>query len=278
VTVAIISLLVGVLLPAIMSARETARCLQCSCNLRDIGLAIHQFHDTAQRLPAAWSEVPDELSGYGWAVDLLPYLEQSDLRKQVNSRLPIAAIENVAARNAQLPIMQCPSDISEPTFELYAERHHQTAEDSAASNATESSEDSLPIVRLPATNYLGVFGTLEADDTYPAPPGDGAIVWGRRVRLADLERGQSHTLIVGERTAAMAPSTWLGVTFRGEDAACRLVGSAMTAPNCEACDECEFASRHSGGANFVWADGHVSLVGGDIDALEYQRLAKRRTN
>jgi prepilin-type processing-associated H-X9-DG protein len=95
------------------------------------------------------------------------------------------------------------------------------------------------------------------------------------VRYADLERGQSHTLLVGERTTAMVPSTWLGVDFRGEDAACRLVGSAITTPSCETCDECEFGSRHSGGSNFAWADGHVTLVDDNIDPAEYQQLAKR---
>jgi prepilin-type processing-associated H-X9-DG protein len=101
-------------------------------------------------------------------------------------------------------------------------------------------------------------------------------VSNRAVRYSDLERGQTHTIIIGERTAAMAPSTWYGVNFRGEDAACRLVGSAITAPNCENCDECEFSSRHSGGTNFAWADGHVTLVLNPIDPVEYQRMSKRR--
>jgi prepilin-type processing-associated H-X9-DG protein len=246
--------------------------------LRDIGLAIQQYHQAASRLPAAWSEVPDGVSGYGWAVELLPYLEQAELREQINGRLPIVAVEHSAVREAQLPILQCPSDILEPTFELYAEDHHQSSDDGEARNVSEPTPNALPIVRLPASNYLGVFGTLEADNTFPAPLGDGPIIAGRRVRFADLERGESRTLIVGERTAAMAPSTWLGVNFRGEDAACRLVGSAITSPSCGACDECEFGSRHSGGSNFVWADGHVSLVGSDIDAVEYRHLAQRRTN
>jgi prepilin-type processing-associated H-X9-DG protein len=133
-------------------------------------------------------------------------------------------------------------------------------------------------VRLPTANYAGVFGTLEADDSFPAPQGDGPIVSNRRVRFEDLERGVSRTFLVGERTTAMVPTTWFGVNFHGEDAACRLVGSAMTAPNCVFCDECEFASRHAGGANFVWGDGHVSLVSSEIDAKEYAQLAKRRAD
>jgi prepilin-type processing-associated H-X9-DG protein len=86
----------------------------------------------------------------------------------------------------------------------------------------------------------------------------------------------SRTLVVGERTMARVPSTWLGVDLRGEDAACRLVGSAMTHPNCRECDECEFASRHAGGANFLWADGRVDLLSEAIDSAEYRRLARRR--
>jgi prepilin-type processing-associated H-X9-DG protein len=132
------------------------------------------------------------------------------------------------------------------------------------------------LVRLPTANYLGVFGTLEADETFPAPAGDGPIVSHRIVRFVDLQRGTSHTIIVGERPTAMVPSTWYGVNFKGEDAACRLVGSAITSPNCESCDECEFGSRHSGGSNFAWADGHVTLVHDDIDRNEYQLLSKRR--
>src|SRR5262245_7550309 len=80
VVVAIIGILLGLLLPALMSARESARCMQCKNNLREIGLAIQQHHDVAKRLPEAWTAASDKVSGYGWAVALLPYLEQTDLR------------------------------------------------------------------------------------------------------------------------------------------------------------------------------------------------------
>ena len=74
---------------------------------------------------------------------------------------------------------------------------------------------------------------------------------------------------------ARVPSTWLGVDFRGEDAACRLVGNAETSPNHPTCDECEFDSRHPDGANFLWGDGHVRLISENIDSVEYRRLARR---
>jgi prepilin-type processing-associated H-X9-DG protein len=161
-------------------------------------------------------------------------------------------------------------------FDLFVEAAHAHAGDAEGPGSSNKADLDLPIVRLPTANYAAVYGTIEADDRFPAPPGDGPIVFGRRLSFKDLEPGQSHVIIVGERTMAMVPTTWLGVDFRGEDAACRLVGSAMTAPSCEFCDECEFSSRHNGGSNFVWADGHVSLVSSNIDAAAYRLLAKRR--
>jgi prepilin-type processing-associated H-X9-DG protein len=277
VAVAILGLLVGLLVPALMSARESARRLQCSSNLREIGLAIQNYHDSTNRLPAAWREASDGITGYGWAVAILPFLEESALRGEIQSKLPLSAYQNAAVRVTDLPMMRCPSDISEATFELLSEHPSPSAAHSADNDPT-SSAVNRPLVQLPIANYLGVFGTQEADDTFPAPPGDGAIISDRKIRFSDLERGQSHTLVVGERTTAMVPSTWLGVDFRGEDAACRLVGAVITNPNCDVCDECEYASRHSGGANFAWADGHVTLVPSAINSNEYRQLAMRRRN
>lgn len=275
VTIAIIGVLVALLLPAIMYAREAARRTQCVNNLMQIGIAIQHYHGNMKRLPAAWKQASDGVSGYGWAVELLPYMEESNIHQKIASTLPITAAQNNGARTSDIALLRCPSDISEPTFELYPENHAGDAHHAtiAATGTSQSTPPSL--AELPIANYAGVFGTIEADETFPAPHGDGPIVYDRRVRFQDLLRGQSHTILVGERTTAMVPTTWYGVSFRGEDAACRLVGSAMTAPSCDFCDECEFASRHSGGANFLWADGHVSLVSHDIDEKEYQQLAKR---
>jgi prepilin-type processing-associated H-X9-DG protein/prepilin-type N-terminal cleavage/methylation domain-containing protein len=278
VTIAIIGVLAALLLPAIMYAREAARRTQCVNNLKQVGIAIEHYHDSVKRLPAAWKSASDGVSGYGWAVELLPYLEQANIHQRIASTLPITAAQNNVARTSDIALLRCPSDISEPTFELYPE-NHASDEHHAVGAASESSGSTpVSLAELPIANYAGVFGTIEADETFPAPHGDGPIVSDRRVRFQDLLRGQSHTILVGERTTAMVPTTWYGVSFRGEDAACRLVGSAMTAPSCDFCDECEFASRHSGGANFLWADGHVSLVSHDIDEKEYQQLAKRRAD
>jgi prepilin-type processing-associated H-X9-DG protein/prepilin-type N-terminal cleavage/methylation domain-containing protein len=276
VAVAIIGGLIAILFPALMAAREAARSMQCKNNLREIGVSMQQYHDATKRFPQAWKVAPDKVSGFGWAVALLPFLEESPLAHKINCDLPVSASQNEATRNTDLAIMRCPSDISESSFELLPEpaRVHATQSTNASSTPLASSD--LPLVRLPTANYVGVYGTLEADDTIPAPSGDGTIISDRMVRFADLQRGPSHTIIVGERPTSLVPSTWYGVNFKGEDAACRLVGAAISSPNCEPCDECEFGSRHSGGSNFAWADGHVTLVHSDIDRAEYQQLSMRR--
>jgi prepilin-type processing-associated H-X9-DG protein len=277
IAISIMGVLIGLLLPALVATREASRRQCCTNRLRHLGAAIHSYHGSQQRLPAAWRPCEaDPWTGYGWAIAVLPYLEESGLATSANAELALTAAENDSARHANLEVMKCPSDISQDMFELRTEVPLSSTSYGAASKPAAHTDGPL-LAALPIANFVGVFGTLGADDTFPAPLGDGTIVT-RRVRFADLERGLDKTLIVGERTTAMVPSTWFGVHFRGEDAACRLVGSAMTKPSCDFCDECEFASRHAGGANFVWADGHVSFINQEIDSSEYQRLARRRDN
>jgi prepilin-type processing-associated H-X9-DG protein len=229
-------------------------------NLRQIGMALHQYHDEHNALPIGWQWENTRSSAYGWGVSILPYLEQRDIYRIIDRNDVLQSAANSEARRSYEPLFFCPSDISTPTFTLYDEFL--------------VSSGSTAIIELPTANYVGVFGTSEADDGIPAPPGEGAFVESRSTRFDDFEHGQSSTLLVGERTMARVPSTWLGVDIRGADAACRLVGNAGTAPNCRACDECEFDSRHDGGAMFLWGDGHVCLVSDSIDTAEYRHSAR----
>lgn len=269
VAIGIIGLLLALLLPAVLFARESARTVTCSNQLRQVGLAMHQHHNWRGRLPAAWrvaSRNPE--FAYGWAAQLLPGLEQANLLSSVDLDAAPTSIEGFA-----LELFLCPSDLTDSGFTLYT----STDEPFASGKAPE--EEIL--MRLPTASYVGVYGVVEADDYYDnlhagaEVLGDGGIIFGRRVRFTDFGRGLSHTLLVGERTMAQVPSTWLGVNLRGEDAECRLAGSAITRPNCEVCDECEFSSRHSGGVYFLWADGHVELVANDIEPSAYRQLAQR---
>ncbi len=270
--VAVIGILLSLALPAISSAREAARRVTCVNRLKQIGLAMHNYHDVYQRLPSGWQWEATGQSAYGWAVPLLPYLEQNEVYRRIDRNLLLNAPANSFGVNASLDELLCPSDIYERRFTLY---HDDDDDDDEGEAAAYQSPD-IPLLDLPTASYVAVFGTLEPDDGPPEPIGDGAFPGAESVRLADFTRGLSNTLYVGERTMARVPSTWLGIDYRGDDATCRLVGSAMTAPNCDTCDECEFDSRHAGGANFLWGDGRVQFVSENIDSDTYRSNSRRQ--
>lgn len=277
IAIGCIAMLCALLLPAIMAAREAARRTTCVNHLRQVGIAFQSHHDQIGCFPAAWQLASsDKRFAYGWATRVLPYLEKEVLAKRFdfNTR-PTLTMEEVTH-----PSFLCPSDILEPVFDLWSESSGKEPH-TAMSVASPGEASSDLIMQLPSSSYQGVFGTAEADEAYEpfaladASFGEGSVVHNRKVRFRDLERGLSNTLIIGERVMAMVPSTWLGVDLRGEDSTCRLVGSAITHPNCTPCDECEFGSRHAGGAQFAWADGHVSLVSNDVDSATYQQMSLR---
>ncbi|TWT71474.1 DUF1559 domain-containing protein [Crateriforma conspicua] len=277
VTMSIIGVLAGLLLPALGVVRESARRVQCTSHLREVGLAMHNHHSAMKELPAGWTFDPAESSAYGWAVPLLPYLEQPTLAGQINVKLPLDDPRQDRARETSLEIMLCPSDISEPMFTLYDDDEDDD-DDGPASTAAAFSGTAEPValIRLPTVNYVGMFGTIEADDEIPAPIGDGAFIENKSRRFRDFGRGLSNTLVVGERTMAQVPSTWIGVSLAGEDAAARLVGSALEGINNPLADECDYSSRHPGGANFLWGDGHVTFVTEDVDLRLYHQWAQVR--
>ncbi len=138
VAVGIIGLLLALLLPAVQQSRAAARRTQCLNNLRQIGLALHNYHDQNKVLPpfAVWSGPPGEPLGGGrlpigvidrvarglapesepdrtnanWLVMLLPFLDQGALYQNYNPLVPVSAAENAAVRMADVAVLKCPSD------------------------------------------------------------------------------------------------------------------------------------------------------------------------
>ncbi|KAA5538914.1 DUF1559 domain-containing protein [Roseiconus nitratireducens] len=273
----ILGSILALTLPAISSARESARRVICVDHLRQVGIALHHHHETHRHLPAGWTFDANDVSAYGWAVPLLPYLEQPGLADRIDRDATILASPHAFARQTSLEGMLCPSDITEPTFQLYeADEWEEDEHFGRQSRLLDSVAPPKALVELPTANYVGVFGTIEPDDSIPAPVGDGCFLENHLTRFRDFQRGLSRTLVVGERTMAQVPSTWLGVSLSGEDAAARLVGSTLEGINNPLADECDFSSRHAGGANFLWGDGHVEFMTEQIDLPEYHRLAQLR--
>jgi prepilin-type processing-associated H-X9-DG protein/prepilin-type N-terminal cleavage/methylation domain-containing protein len=266
VVVSIIAILIGLLLPAVQGARATARRMQCSDNMRQIGLALHSHHDSLRALPAGWSRDERHETAFGWGASLLPYLEENSLFSHIDSSAGVLSPVNEQPRTIFPSIFLCPADFAAPTFALYEEEHSQRHQ---------ASSSSIALVQLPSSNYVGVFGTSDPDDV-EGDTGEGAFLMDSGVRFAELRRGLSHVFVVGERTAKKLPSTWIGIALGGEDAEGRVVGNAFLGPNRDDADECEFDSRHAGCTNFLWADGHVECVANEIDIATFQELATRR--
>ena len=111
VVIAIIAILIGLLLPAVQKVRGAASRLQCSNNLKQLGLAFFNYENTYQALPPAYFVAfpPAANLAYSWAPLMLPYIEQENLYKQYNFNQMFNTASNIAVLQTQLKVMQCPS-------------------------------------------------------------------------------------------------------------------------------------------------------------------------
>ena len=125
VVIAIISVLIGLLLPAVQKVREAASATKCRNNLKQIGLALHNYHGRINCFPPGYISgvgpggVADDTGpGWGWASQILPDLEQENLYRQIQFNLDIKDPANAAARVTILPIFLCPSDGGDDVFNV----------------------------------------------------------------------------------------------------------------------------------------------------------------
>ena len=271
VVIAIIGILVGLLLPAVQAAREAARRTSCFNNMKQIGLALHNYHDTYKSLPSGWLAhdpatrlpMPEGVNGWGWASLVFPFLEQNNVAQNVvQFGKPILDPVNNSARTHYVSLYRCPSDIqsSRRDFDL-----------GTASGS---------LVTLAIANYVGMFGTQELDDCEGQPPGftclgDGAFQHQQSVRFADIQDGLSNTYLVGERSSRIEHSTWVGVVPGGDEAFARILGIADHPPNAQGNHLDDLMSEHPAGTNFLLSDGSVRLVAETIDLRVYQAHATR---
>ena len=279
VVIAIIAVLIALLLPAVQQAREAARRTQCKNNLKQIGLALHNYHDQFRTFPPGYISVDaatgqmtplDGGSGAGWALLILPQIDQSALYNKFNLNLRIADPVNAPLIKIPLTAFLCPSDPA-PT---------QTWMLTADGNPSQV------LAELATANYVAAFGSVSLDDcenpigTAPVTAagqcvGNGAVFHNSRVKMRDFTDGTSHTVLVGERKTRAADdwwSTWAGMVAGGEEAGQRILGSMDHTPNHPAAHFDDFSSPHVGGTQFLMADGHVRFMSENIDAALYKAL------
>ncbi len=269
VVIAIIGILVGLLLPAVQAAREAARRMQCTNNMRQIGLAIHNYESAHRRLPAGWlSNGLTGEPGWGWAATILPFMEGTNVHNRIDFRFPIEDTVNEQVRTIVIPSYLCPSDIAPELFELHAGDGHGHEHD----HLTFDEEEEI-LFTVAKSNYVGMFGTFELED---APyNGNGMFFGNSRIRMADITDGLSNTLMVGERGSRLGSSLWLGNVPEAEESFARIVGVADHAPNDPVGHFEDFSSFHPAGVNFMRADTSVGFVSNNFDEVAYRGLATR---
>jgi prepilin-type N-terminal cleavage/methylation domain-containing protein/prepilin-type processing-associated H-X9-DG protein len=271
VVIAIIGVLVGLLLPAVQAAREAARRMQCSNNMKQLGLAVHNYESLHQRMPAGWisSNVNGD-PGWGWSAALLPFMEASNTFAQIDSRLPVADPVHAKVRLFSVPNFVCPSDPGPNLFEIAADSG-QVHGHPAPGAPPENIDDGAKLFSIAKSNYVGMFGTFELDN---APNGGDGIFYGNsHTKFRDIRDGLSNTLMVGERDSRLGGSVWHGYISGAVEPAARIVGVADHSPNHPGGHFEDFRSLHTGGVNFAKADGSVRMISQSIDQAIYQAMA-----
>lgn len=271
VVIAIIGILVGLLLPAVQAAREAARRMQCSNNMKQIGLAIHNHESTHRHLPAGWKSATVEGDpGWGWATALLPFMEGGNAHQRINLSLPIADPLHDEIRVFSVPSFICPSDTGPNIFEIAEGSGHGHGHPNFA-GGPESVDEGDKLFSVAKSNYIGMFGTFELED---APfNGDGTFFGNSHTKFRDIRDGLSNTLIVGERDSRLGGSVWHGFIADAAEPAARVVGVADHSPNHPGGHFEDFRSLHPGGVNFLRADGSVRMYTETMDEEVYRAMA-----
>lgn len=266
VVISIIGILLGLLLPAVQAARESSRRTQCTNNLKQIGLAFHEYEVSHGYLPpgTAFSKPdgdPTGVANFGWGAMLLPHLQQTAIVKLLD--LPAAQLHDVLQgpqreiAQAEVPGFRCPSDTG-PT--LNYERPFKGSKYGDLAPAK--------------SNYIGNHGTQfitrdqKKQDYMKDPFG---LLWpDSKVQEAHISDGSSNTILAGERRSQDDwAGVWIGVRSdndAGDSGLRQILGISDVKIN-DPTDNARrgFSSEHPGGALFVFADGHVDFLADDIE-------------
>jgi prepilin-type N-terminal cleavage/methylation domain-containing protein/prepilin-type processing-associated H-X9-DG protein len=341
VVIAIIAVLIALLVPAVQKVREAAARAQCSNNLKQIGIALHSYHDTYKKFPLG--EADDDNQGWCWRFWILPYLEQKNLYTAAMSdptpeyrpynpnvarnpqdidayTYPQQAV-NTATGSSTVPagvagtpisIYMCPSDVLPPLS-----THSATASGVAYNGPFAKSNYCGNIGGSPTAlgrNYPCGGGNPSSNDlqtnTWTGPLTLSNHNFANFMcRMADITDGTSNTVFVGEITESLSLSptqlngvypAWAGGVTLNNPGVTSLTATSgnqgnlcgntaalgnvfrfmdgsypLNSPKTVAASDNAFGSKHTGGANFLLADGSVRFITAGVDASTYQALGSR---
>jgi len=289
VVIAIIAILIGLLLPAVQKVREAAARMECSNNLKQLGIAIHSFNDNFKKFPynTDSNTYGYDINGrsWSWIARILPYIEQDNLAKLPTASglpplsaapgaQPTFAQVQTTVYNYQIPMLLCPADSSS-----------QTARTDRANTGGYA---------CGSTNYRGVSGSNWAWGSYAYTPpsggnngldqGNGLFFRGDQFYIKTLAQltsadGASNTLMVGEDIPSINQHCgWPNSNYANGTCAIPLNNALRSGqPGFNNPGDWgnvySFRSRHTGGANFALGDGSVRFVSETIDLNLYRALA-----
>jgi len=292
VVIAIIAVLIALLLPAVQQAREAARRSQCKNNLKQIGLALHNYYEIHNRLPIGYidtmtnSNAVNKDGGWSWAAQILSQLDQAalynrfDFRMHPHGRRPEEA-GNTEAGTTVLAVFSCPSDPKRPTRQ------------SGNSNPDAGQGTGNGIVDAVATtSYVGVLGPYNQEvciqdssdpdfkPNFESPRNRGIFGINVAKSFAQVTDGLSNTIVVGETNEPLTGNNLLyGSVTNSGGADCtnaaqfqpgpfhhlRATKTKLNPPPGADKYWRAFGSMHSGGAHFLFGDGRVQFISETID-------------
>lgn len=300
VVIAIIAVLISLLLPAVQQAREAARRTQCKNNLKQIGLALHNYHETHLTFPPAYLVQPianpvqgtpnaNGDNGPGWTMltMILPQLERGALYNALNLNVPGWHSSNATLARTPIPTYRCPSDISPSGV--------YNVVDGCGTGANVLATFSL-------SNYVANAGQIEVwgDAGDLSSLANGPFYRNSRTRVADVTDGLSNTVFLGEQTTYHTiGATWVAIVpdsqtcptarfaYAGSDEAAPQINvhsgpggpfeipPVIHAPNSNLGLVDEMYSMHSDGCNVLMGDGSVRFASKSMDSVLWSYLATK---
>jgi len=275
VVIAIIAILIALLVPAVQKVREAAARTQCANNLKQIGLALHGYHDSVKKLPS--SEFHDNGSNpfrWGWIPKILSYVEQDTVHRQLDFKMHSWQGGNFALLSKPYPLFLCPAN---PFKDAIREEESFAAVPWALSQADYASN---------AGDYQNQTGFGAKPDygnhTYASGAVRGVMGrWGWAAKFAQITDGLSNTFAVGECIGAfcitqnLASQSWGTTAHPINYMNDSLAKNLPTQGNPRWDESIGFRSFHPGGAHFLMCDGSARFISQDIDMATYRGLASK---
>jgi prepilin-type N-terminal cleavage/methylation domain-containing protein len=298
VVIAIIAILIALLLPAVQQAREAARRTQCRNNLKQLGLAMHNYHDQAGVFPPGWVsqnyQVPaGEPTIWSWGAFLLPQIDQAPLyntvspgTRRIDQNLALGGT-TAAALTSPLTAFRCASDTGPPLNNFNSSMGVNATQQTEFGTYARQVTNGTATVSIATSNYVINADTGDSNTpsviaaTYGPPLG---IAWGdSKVSIRDIVDGTSNTILIGERAWSLkgltigagnalgfGPSVATGSSANMQCRACLAVialpywGINQTVINADHQSR-GYSSPHTGGVHFLMGDGAVKFISDNID-------------